>query len=102
MAGVAGSITHLLPKLWEEPVVWRADRPRGPWRQISLPLPAETASARALALSCSGGGEKKGASGGKGGPPAFPVETAPVKSRPVANYLVSSNTVWPSTSVESA
>lgn len=50
---VAGSITHLLPKLWEEPVVWRADRPRGPWRQISLPLPAETASARALALSCS-------------------------------------------------
>ena len=41
------------------------------------------AGAAALALSCSGGGEKKGASGGKGGPPAFPVETAPVKSRPV-------------------
>ena len=41
------------------------------------------AGAAALALSCSGGGEKKGASGGKGGPPAFPVETSPVKSRPV-------------------
>ena len=41
------------------------------------------AGAAALVLSCSGGGEKKGASGGKGGPPAFPVETSPVKSRPV-------------------
>lgn len=41
------------------------------------------AGAAALALSCSGGGEKKGPGAGKGGPPAFPVETAPVKSRPV-------------------
>ena len=39
------------------------------------------AGAAALALSCSGGAKEKG--GGKGGPPAFPVETAEVKSRPV-------------------
>ena len=39
--------------------------------------------ASALVLSCSGGGDKQGAGGGKGGPPAFPVETAEVKSRPV-------------------
>ena len=41
------------------------------------------AGAAALALACSGGGEKKGASGGKGGLPAFPVETAAVASRTV-------------------
>ncbi len=43
---------------------------------------ALTTAAAALALSCSGGGDKA-AGGGKGGPPAFPVETAEVKSRPV-------------------
>lgn len=42
---------------------------------------ALAAAAAALALSCSGGAKEKG--GGKGGPPAFPVETAEVKSRPV-------------------
>lgn len=45
------------------------------------------AGAAALVLSCSGGGEKKGPSG-KGGPPAFPVETAKVASRNV-EYAVS-------------
>lgn len=45
-------------------------------------LLALAAAAAALALSCSGGGDKA-AGGGKGGPPAFPVETAEVKSRPV-------------------
>lgn len=39
--------------------------------------------ASALLLSCSGGGDEQGAGGGKGGPPAFPVETAAVRSRPV-------------------
>ena len=39
--------------------------------------------ASALVLSCSGGGDKQGAGSGKGGPPAFPVETAEGKRRPV-------------------
>jgi RND family efflux transporter MFP subunit len=46
-----------------------------------VPVLALAAGAAALALSCSGGDAKKG--GGKGGPVAFPVETAVVKSRPV-------------------
>jgi len=41
------------------------------------------AGAAALVPACSGGGEKAGAAGGRGGPPAFPVETAPVASRTV-------------------
>ncbi len=45
------------------------------------------AGAAALVLSCSGGGEKKGPSG-KGGPPAFPVETTKVATRTV-EYSVS-------------
>jgi multidrug efflux system membrane fusion protein len=53
----------------------------------STVLPALAAGAAALVLSCSGGGGEKG--GGKGGPIAFPVETAEVKSRPV-EYTVTS------------
>jgi len=41
------------------------------------------AGVSALVPACSGGGEKAGAAGGRGGPPAFPVETAPVASRTV-------------------
>lgn len=46
-----------------------------------VPALALAAGAAALVLSCSGGDAKK--EGGKGGPVAFPVETAEVKSRPV-------------------
>jgi RND family efflux transporter MFP subunit len=49
----------------------------------SILVLALATGASALVLSCSGGGEKQGEGGGKGGPPAFPVETAAVKSRPV-------------------
>lgn len=46
-------------------------------------LMALVTSATALVLACNGSGEKKNAGSGKGGPLAFPVETAEVKSRPV-------------------
>lgn len=51
-------------------------------RPVALPVLASFAAAM-LVVSCSRGGEKKAAGGGKGGPLAFPVETAEVKSRPV-------------------
>ncbi len=49
---LAGWVTRLAAPLRDEPVVWSATDPAGPWRELPLPVPGDQPIVRAVAIDC--------------------------------------------------
>lgn len=49
---VAGWVTRLTAPLRDEPVVWSATDPAGPWHEVPLPVPDDEPIVRAAAIDC--------------------------------------------------